>query len=218
MDATSKEKETLKEEFENTIKQLDDDFDFINASNTGGEFMADEKIERVKTISKYQVTIDGKPTDMLSQNEVENLCIRKGTLTEDERFIINNHAKVSYDMLASLPYPKKLRNVPTLAGGHHEKICGGGYPFGLKGDEISLGARILAVADIFEALTASDRPYKSPNSLNTSMKILSFMVKDGELDGDLVKFFAQNNLHLKYAEDNLMPEQIDEVTVSFDDL
>jgi HD-GYP domain-containing protein (c-di-GMP phosphodiesterase class II) len=214
----SKEKENIEKLFRQEIQNISEDFLFVEQMNTGGEFMSDDKIERIKNISKYKVTIDGETINILNENEVKNLCIRKGTLTEEERFIINNHAKVSYDMLASLPYPKKLRNVPQLAGGHHEKICGGGYPFGLKGDEISLGSRILAVADIFEALTASDRPYKQPNSLNTSMKILSFMAKDDELDRDLVKFFAQNALHVQYSKDNLLPDQLDEVTVNFDDL
>lgn len=218
VDLNDEEKQKREIQFKQDIQNISDDFLFVEQMNTGGEFMSDDKIERIKTISKYKVTIDGESTNILNEDEVKNLCIKKGTLTDEERFIINNHAKVSYDMLASLPYPKKLRNVPELAGGHHEKICGGGYPFGLKGDEISLGSRILAVADIFEALTASDRPYKKPNSLNTSMKILSFMAKDDELDRDLVKFFATNQLHVQYSEDNLSPDQLDEVTVNFDDL
>jgi len=212
------EKDTLEEKFEKEIEKLNDDLEFIKESNTGGEFMFDDKIERIIDISKHQITLEGKRTNLLTKDEVKNLCIKKGTLTDEERFVINNHAKVSYDMLASLPYPKKLRNVPQIAGGHHEKICGGGYPFGLKGDEISFESRILAVADIFEALTAHDRPYKNANSLNTSMKILSFMAKDEELDKDLVKFFVNKNIHLKYAKDNLTQSQIDEVTVDFDNL
>jgi len=212
------EKEQQEQLFIKEIGQLTEDFKFIEEMNTGGEFMSDDKIQRIESIAKYQITIDYKKQNILNEDEIKNLCIKKGTLTDEERFIINNHAKVSYDMLASLPYPKKFQNVPEIAGGHHEKICGGGYPFGLKGDEIGLGSRILAVADIFEALTASDRPYKDPNSLNTSMKILSFMAKDDELDRELVKFFAQNKLYLEYSKDNLMTDQFDEVTVSFDDL
>ncbi len=212
------EKDTLEEKFEKEIEKLNDDLEFIKESNTGSEFMSDDKIERIVSISQYQITLEGKRTNLLTKDEVKNLCIKKGTLTDEERFIINNHAKVSYDMLASLPYPKKLRNVPQIAGGHHEKICGGGYPFGLKGDEISFESRILAIADIFEALTAHDRPYKNANSLNTSMKILSFMAKDEELDKDLIKFFVDKKIHLKYAKDNLNQNQIDEVTVDFDNL
>ena len=184
--------------------------------NLGGEFMSDDKIQRVEKIAQYKIELDGEIQNLLTENEVKNLCIKKGTLTEEERFIINNHAKLSIDILGSLPFPKKLKNVPMIAGGHHEKISGGGYPFGLKGDEISFEARILAIADIFEALTASDRPYKEPNTLNQSIRILSFMVKDGELDRDLVKFFIDKKLHLKYAQHNLQKHQIDEVAVTID--
>ena len=205
----------LKSQYELELKELDDDFDFINASNTGGEFMSDDKIKRIEQIASKVLKVGDKEENLLDENEVYNLSIRKGTLTNEERDIINNHAKISFEMLDSLPFPKKLRDVPAMAGGHHEKISGKGYPFGLKGDEISFESRILAVADIFEALTASDRPYKEPNSLNQSIKILSFMIKDEELDGDLVKFFVDKGLHLEYAEDNLMPEQIDEVTIKF---
>jgi HD-GYP domain-containing protein (c-di-GMP phosphodiesterase class II) len=200
-------------EYEEQIKTLDEQFLFLEQMNFGGEFMCEEKIEKVHQIAKHQITIDGEKQNLLTDDEIKNLCIVKGTLTDQERFIINNHAKLSFDILSSLPFPKKLKNVPTIAGGHHEKICGGGYPFGLQGEEISFEARILAIADIFEALTASDRPYKKPNTLNQSIKILSFMVKDGELDKDLVKFFLEKKLHLKYAATNLEKSQIDEVDV-----
>jgi len=213
----STSKNDFKKEYEDIIKKLNDDFIFLETMNLGGEFMSDDKIQRVKKIAQYQIKIDGKMSNLLTQNEVDNLCIKKGTLTDDERFIINNHAKLSIDILSSLPFPKKFKNVPKIAGGHHEKICGGGYPYGLKGEEISFEARILAIADIFEALTASDRPYKKPNTLNQSIKILSFMVKDGELDKDLVKFFVDKKLYLKYVKNNLSKNQIDEVTTKIDD-
>jgi len=206
----------LKSVYKNEITTLNNDFKFIKEMNKGSEFMDEEKIKRVHNIAKKQIIMHHKKQNLLTENEVYNLTIKKGTLTQEERFVINNHAKLSIDILNSLPFPKKLKNVPTIAGGHHEKIGGGGYPFGLKGDEISFEARIIAVADIFEALTASDRPYKEPNTLNQSIRILSFMVKDGELDKDLVKFFINNNLHLDYAKDNLLEHQIDEVTVTID--
>lgn len=212
------EKNKLKSEYQRSIKQIDDDLEFIKQVNTGGEFLEDDKIEHIKNIAKNKVTLNNEEVNLLSKNEVDNLCIRKGTLTDEERFVINNHAKVSFDMLDSMPFPKKLKNVPKIAAGHHEKIRGGGYPFGLKGDEISFESRILAIADIFEALTAHDRPYKEPNSLNQSMKILYFMAKDNEIDSDLVKFFVDNKIYLKYAQDNLTKNQIDEITVNFDDL
>jgi len=199
--------------FQKEIEQLNSEMQFVETANIGGEFMADDKIERIKNIAKKSLKIADETLDLLTDNEVYNLCIRKGTLTNEEREKINNHALMSIKMLEKLPFPKKLRNVPQMAGGHHEKVGGGGYPFGLKGDEISFEARILAVADVFEALTAHDRPYKSANSLNQAIKILSFMVKDEELDRDLVKFFIDKKLHMKYAKDNLTEDQIDEIAV-----
>ncbi|MFA6789581.1 MAG: HD domain-containing phosphohydrolase, partial [Arcobacteraceae bacterium] len=212
------QKEILQQKLNDELNQLNDDFEFIKICNTGGEFMADDKIQRIEQIAQQTVTIGNEEKALLTENEIYNLSIRKGTLTNEERKVINNHALISIKMLESLPFPKKLKEVPRIAGGHHEKIGGGGYPFNLKGDEISFEARILAIADIFEALTAHDRPYKDANSLNQSMKILSFMAKDNELDKDLIQFFVQKNLHLKYAHKYLKESQMDEITVSFENL
>jgi HD-GYP domain-containing protein (c-di-GMP phosphodiesterase class II) len=215
----SLEKIKLARDFQQKIKQLEDDFAFVKASNTGGEFMADEKIQRIEEIANKNITLNNQEHKLLSENEVYNLCIKKGTLTEEEREIINNHVVVSYKMLEKLPFPKKLKKVPIMAASHHKKVGGGGY-----GDPrimdipMTLEDKILAVADVFEALTASDRPYKKPNSLNQSMRILSFMVKDKELDRDLVKFFVKKGLHLKYAKENLKESQIDDITIDFNTL
>lgn len=209
---------TLEAQFNEEVSQLNDDFEFLKTCNTGGEFMEEAKIDRIHEIAQKTISINGKTQNLLTENEIYNLSIKKGTLTAEERKVINNHALISIKMLESLPFPKKLKEVPRIAGGHHEKIGGGGYPFGLKGDEISFEARILAIADIFEALTAHDRPYKDPNSLNQSMKILSFMAKDNELDKDLIKFFVKKGLHLKYAHKHLMPSQMDEIQINFDTL
>lgn len=210
--SNKEEKEKLVKEYEATIAQLEDDFNFIEINNAGSEFLSDERVERIKQIAKTTLIINNEEVNLLTEDELENMSIRRGTLTEDERFVINNHAAISIKMLDSLPFPKKLKEVPQIAGGHHERICGGGYPKNLKGDEISFEARILAIADIFEALTAHDRPYKEPNTLNQSLKILTFMAKDDHLDRELVKFFVENKIYEKYTEFNLMPSQIDEVT------
>jgi HD-GYP domain-containing protein (c-di-GMP phosphodiesterase class II) len=190
-------------------EQLENDFKFLEDSNIGGEFMSDDKIERLVTLSKKFYFENGKKMPLINEDELKNLSIRKGTLTEDERHIINNHAKVSLDMLHALPFPKKLNRVPEIAGGHHEKLNGKGYPLGLTADELTLESRVLALADIFEALTASDRPYKDAKTLSESMRIINFMVKDEELDGDLIQFFIDKKLHLKYANQELKEEQID---------
>ena len=199
--------------------KLDDDLNFVISCNTGGEFMEDEKVKRIEEISKKILTINNEQVNLLSQNEVYNLSIRKGTLTQEERTIINNHVTVSYNMLNTLPFPKKLKRVPVIAASHHKKVKGGGYGAPEIMDlPMTLEDRILAVADVFEALTANDRPYKKANSLNTSLRILSFMVKDGDLDKDVVKFFVDKKLHLIYADKYLKDDQKDEITVDFSNL
>ncbi|MCU7835550.1 MAG: HD domain-containing protein [gamma proteobacterium symbiont of Taylorina sp.] len=191
------------------LKQLDADLDFIREANIGGEFMSDDKIKRIEQIASYSLSIKHKKIPLLNEDEIENLSIRKGTLTESERSIINSHAKMSNEMLEALPFPKKLNRVPEIAGGHHEKLNGKGYPKGLTANELSLEARILALADIFEALTASDRPYKDGKKLSEAMRIIDFMVKDYELDPNLVQFFYNKNLHVEYAVKSLLSKQLD---------
>lgn len=199
----------LEEDYAKKLEALEDDIKFLEAANIGGEFMADDKIARVKTIAARRWVEDGVEKPLLTDDEVKNITIRKGTLTEEERQKINDHARVSNEMLAKLPFPKKLRRVPDIAGGHHEKLNGKGYPQGLNAEQLTLEARILALADIFEALTASDRPYKEAKKLSEATKILNFMVKDGELDPELVKFFYDEELHLKYGRKELKEEQLD---------
>jgi len=209
----------LTTQLELNIKKLEDDLEFIRICNTGGEFMEDEKIVRLKEIAKLKVVVNKKEIFLLSENEVYNLSIQKGTLTNEEREIINNHVVVSYNMLKSLPFPKKMKRIPIIAGSHHKKVKGGGYAAAeILELPMTIEDKILAVADVFEALTASDRPYKKANSLNTSLRILSFMVKGGALDKDLVKFFVKNNLHLEYAKKHLNKDQMDEITVDFENL
>ena len=116
-------------------------------------------------------------------------------------------------MLEELPYPKHLRNVPEFAGGHHEKLDGTGYPIGLTKDEMTVQARIMAIADIFEALTAKDRPYKKGKTLSQAMRILGFMKNDAHIDVDLFDIFVKEKIYLQYAEGFLDPDQIDEVQI-----
>lgn len=200
------------------VRELDDDFAFLEEINHGYERVAQESLERVKAIGQRRVELFGKDAPLLDDDEIENLTIVKGTLTEKEREIINKHASVSLKMLKKLHFPKKWKRIPEIAGGHHEKVCGGGYPLNLHGEEINFEARLLAIADIFEALTASDRPYNQINTLNQAMAILHDMTKNGDLDKEIIKFFVDNNLHVMYAQNNCDREQLDEVTVSFDDL
>ena len=193
------------------IKQLGEDKTFIEESNFGGEFMSQDRKDRVNKIASYRYKDNGSAKSFLSDNEVYNLCISRGTLTPEERKVINDHIVVTIDMLEQLPYPKHLRNVPEFAGGHHEKLDGTGYPKGLNHAEMSVQAKIMAIADIFEALTARDRPYKKGKTLSQAMRILGFMKNDAHIDTELFDVFVKEKIYLKYAQEFLDPEQLDEV-------
>ena len=160
---------------------------------------------------KFKIDI---PEDLYNQGEVYNLCIRKGTLTAEERFKINEHIMQSIVMLEKLPLPEHLKRVPEYAGTHHETMIGTGYPRKLSADDLSIPARIMAIADIFEALTASDRPYKKAKSLSEAVKILSFFKKDQHIDPELFDLFLTSGIYREYAEMFLSPEQIDDVDIS----
>jgi len=153
------------------------------------------------------------PENLYDLGEISNLCISAGTLTYEDRFKIQEHVIMTIKMLEALPFPENLKNVPLYAGAHHETLIGTGYPRQLSKEEMPIPARIMAIADVFEALTASDRPYKEPKTLSQSIKILSFMVKDQHLDSDIFKLFLTSGLYKKYAKEHLKPEQIDEVDI-----
>ncbi|MEM7564538.1 MAG: HD domain-containing phosphohydrolase, partial [Pseudomonadota bacterium] len=215
MDATEEERVGLKHSFEEKCRQFSVDFDFLCKTNVGGEFMQDEDIKRVQELAKINwIDTGGTHRPLLSEDEVMNLSIQRGTLNDEERDVINNHIVATIKMLESLPFPKNLQNVPEYAGGHHEKMDGTGYPRGLVRDEMSVQARIMAVADIFEALTASDRPYKKGKKLSECLKIMGFMKKDNHIDPDIFEIFIREQVYLDYAEEFLDPEQIDEIDVA----
>jgi len=260
----------LREELGRTLSHLDEDYYFIAECNLGGEFMAEDRVERVRKIAgqTWTRTLDDRvgiaheelvrrerqpapvlpvaeplladrldhliehdadvhsadpdnpygfrikvPEHKYNLGEIYNLCISRGTLTEEERFKINDHIVQTIVMLESLPFPKHLARVPEIAGGHHEKMDGTGYPKQLRGEQMSIPARVMAIADVFEALTAADRPYKPAKKLSESVKIMSFMVKDDHLDPDLFRLFLESGVYKAYADKFLLPEQIDEVDV-----
>ncbi len=262
------DKQALLATLEQQKKTLDEDFAFIAECNAGGEFMADEKIERLQAIANktWQRTLDDnlglsweelnrkqnkndelpveeklladKPEHLIARHENDkipadnpwgfkvdtpeykynrgelyNLCVKKGTLSEEERYMINGHMIQTIIMLNNLPYPKDLRNVPLIAGSHHETMDGKGYPKRLCMSEQPETARMMVIADIFEALTASDRPYKKAKTLSESLRILSFMRNDKHIDPDLFELFLRGGVYLEYAKKFLLPEQIDEVNI-----
>lgn len=196
-------------ELEDKIAQLKDDLAFIIGTNFTAEFVPDEKIEKLEKLAKTQIETSSGPEPLLHENELYNLSVRKGNLTKEERKIIENHVVMTYNLLEQLPFPKKLRDVPFIAGAHHEKLNGKGYPNGLTAEQIPLQVRIMTLADIFEALTAKDRPYKDPKKMSEVLRILGFMVKDYELDPDLVDFFLNEKMHIDYAKEHLADFQLD---------
>ncbi|PCH61168.1 MAG: hypothetical protein COC04_06315 [Gammaproteobacteria bacterium] len=256
-------------QLELTLRELDEEFIFVADCNVGGEFMSQEKIERLHKIAErtWQRTLDDRSgisweellrkkkqpaktlpvTEKLLDNKVEhliefdaqdvmptdnrwgfklqqpkykydrgelsNLSVKRGTLTEEERYKINDHIVQTIIMLENLPYPKHLRKVPEIAGGHHEKMDGTGYPRRLKKEDMPLTARMMAIADIFEALTAADRPYKKPKKLSESLKIMGFMRKDQHIDADLFELFLTSGAYSQYANEYLLKEQIDSVDI-----
>ncbi len=253
--------------YESRKTQLQADFAFVAETNLGGEFMAPERVERIRAIAEqtwwrhfddrlglshdeekrmagvpvpelpvqeplladkpqhivprgadraldprhgFQVKV---PEHLYNHGEVYNLCIARGTLNDEERFKINEHIIQTIVMLDSMPFPKHLRRVPEYAGTHHETLIGTGYPRKLTAEQMSVPSRIMAIADIFEALTASDRPYKKAKTLSECVKILHFFKKDRHIDPVLFDLFLTSGVYRRYAERYLKPEQIDEVDI-----
>src|SRR5690606_28836870 len=159
---------------ETRVRAIDEDREFLRRANIGSEEMSTEDVHRVQAIaSRYRWrNPDGEDSGFLSESEIHNLTIRYGTLTPEERQVINHHIEVTIQMLEALPWPRHLRNVPEYAGGHHERMDGKGYPRGLRREQMSVQARCMGIADIFEALTAKDRPYKKGKTLTESLTIL----------------------------------------------
>jgi HD-GYP domain-containing protein (c-di-GMP phosphodiesterase class II) len=205
----------IDDRLQSELARLRADRDFLRHANVGGEGMSADDQERVRRIAQVRWTgPGGQEQPFLSENEVHNLTVRFGTLTEDERKIINNHIDVTVRMLESLPWPKHLKNVPEYAGGHHERMDGKGYPKGLVREQMSVPARIMAIADIFEALTAADRPYKKGKRLSESLQILGKFALNGHIDPDLFDIFVRNRVYLQFAHKNMDPHQIDDVDES----
>jgi HD-GYP domain-containing protein (c-di-GMP phosphodiesterase class II) len=198
-----------------TIQAIDDDRDFLRKTNVGGEAMRPEDQQRVRNIAEHRTwrNTDGVQSASLTADEIENLTIRAGTLTQVERDIINHHIVATNKMLEKLPWPRHLQNVPEYAGGHHERMDGKGYPKGLTREQMSIPARIMGIADIFEALTARDRPYKPGMKLSQAMQIMANFKKNGHIDPELFDVFLAQGVYRKYAEAFLDREQIDEVTL-----
>jgi hypothetical protein len=205
-----------KRQFELRMSEIHEDREFLRFCNLGSEAMQPEHVERVKQISSKYSWRDagGDRSDFLTGEEIENLTVRAGTLTAAERQIINHHIDITIQMLEALPWPKHLQNVPEYACGHHERMDGKGYPRGLKREQMSVQARCMGIADIFEALTAKDRPYKKEKTLSEALTILGKFKLNGQIDPDLFDIFMWEKIYLQYARQYMDPHLIDDVDLS----
>jgi len=199
-------------------QQLEEDLAFLRKCNQGTEFMTEGEREEVREIARKYSWVNARreKESLISQDDLYRLTIPSGTLTPEERKIINNHITSTIKLLEALPYPKKLRNIPKYAGTHHERMDGAGYPLRLKRDEIPIQGRMIGIADIFEALTAKDRPYRKANySPSEALCILGKMAQNGHIDPDLYELFVSEKIYLRYAEevldvDGIQGAEIDE--------
>jgi HD-GYP domain-containing protein (c-di-GMP phosphodiesterase class II) len=192
------------------LQQINDDFVFLNHCNQGAEFVTQNDLDRINHIARQRwIDSAGDAYPLLTEDEVFNLATQRGTLNPKERKIIEDHARHTINMLSQIMFPASLRNVTEYAGGHHERMDGGGYPQGLKGDQLSIPARIMAIADIFEALTAPDRPYRKPGALNWALDVMQRMKQDHHIDSDLFDLFLSEKIYLTYAQKHLSAGQID---------
>jgi hypothetical protein len=195
--------------YDKYVEQLEADYRFIEEINTGSTFMDEKMNLRLNNIAATRWNSGGNFQNLLYDDELYNLRIPQGTLTSEEKEIIKNHVTITHKMLSQLPFPKKLKNVAHYASAHHEKLDGTGYPLGIKDSGIPLQARIIALADIFDALTAKDRPYKKEKTLSEAIKIMDYMVKENYIDADLFELFNKERIYLDYAKRELTSHQID---------
>jgi len=197
------------------VPDIDEMQEFIHNCNLGGTFIDDGTRQRLAELAKITIHYkdQAESVPLLNDNELYNLSIERGTLTNEEREIINNHVDVSIRMLEALPFPEHLKNVPEIAGGHHERMDGKGYPRGIPAGELTVQSRILAVADVFEALTANDRGYRKPNTISEALTIMAHMCKDQHIDPDLLDLFVTRAAYQEYAKEYLLPNQLDQVDV-----
>jgi hypothetical protein len=209
------DREVLDECLRQTLAELDDERRFLSECNLGGEYMSRQRQERVREIGRRRWTdASGVERPLLTGDEIYNLNISRGTLNPEERAEIRKHIDTTIKMLESLPYPKSLMRVPEFAGGHHERMDGKGYPRGLTREQMSIQARMMGIADVFEALTARDRPYKRAMPLSQALAILGRMKEESHIDPDLFDVFIREKVYLRYAEQYLDPQQIDDVDLS----
>lgn len=182
----------LAKEAQERIKELEDALRFVEDVNDRG-FIDEETQKRIEDISKIQChTFSGEYIDFLDDYDVEALTVQKGNLTQAERQVVNSHVVETREILTALGFEGPFKDVPEWAGNHHEYLDGSGYPKGISGEQISWEARLLTIVDIYDALTAEDRPYKPPIPEDRAFDILRGMADDGKIDGDILKDFYES--------------------------
>jgi HD-GYP domain-containing protein (c-di-GMP phosphodiesterase class II) len=202
-----------KKELNQLLKLLKKYRKFIIKMNSGGEFLENDAIDKIEEIAEFHYLSDEKEYYLINDNEKNNLLIKKGTFLPEEYEKMREHVIVTHEMLSQLTFPKKFKNVPKFAASHHELLNGKGYPFGLTADELPIQSRIITIADLFEALTSSDRPYKKMKTLTETLKIMAFQVRDNCIDEHLFNLFLDSKIYLQYAKTSLDSEQIDDVNI-----
>lgn len=195
--------------------KLTSDFDFIRNININFDYILDNNSNRIINIAKVCFLSQNKQYKWLENEDVDNLLIKRGNLNKSERNIMNAHVKNTYQILKQLTYPQKYEKIPFYAASHHEKLDGSGYPWKLTAEKLPLQSRIIAIADIFEALTASDRPYKHGKKLSEAMQILAICAKRNQIDKNLFELILDNKIYEKYAKRYLKTNQIDEVDTNY---
>ncbi len=219
IDIINKDKEIAKlknkptENLDKIISEINYFKVWIEIMNGGTEFMNDDLVRKLEEIYRFRYISNKKEYFILTDDEYEKLSVRKGTLTKDEIVRMQEHAQISYNILSSITFPKKYKNIPIYASLHHEKLNGKGYPFHYKAEQIPFQARIIAIADIFEALTATDRPYKKGKTIEETLTILAKMAKNNEIDSDILDALIDTNYIFNYFErffhKKYRPEDID---------
>ncbi len=198
-------------DLEQDLATLVEELEFLRRANVGTEFLAPEDREKIRRIGSRRYVEGGVDRPLLDEDELENLIVAAGTLNPAERLIINGHMVQTIEMLESLPFPRHLRHVLEYAGAHHEKMDGSGYPRGQWVGDLPIPARIMAIADVFEALTAQDRPYKKGKTLSQAMRIMGAMKRSNHLDPDLFDLFVRSKAYRTYGERFLPVHLIDDV-------
>jgi HD-GYP domain-containing protein (c-di-GMP phosphodiesterase class II) len=197
------------------LKQVALDRALLQRINVGGEFLGDKELAQIERIAQhYHLVINDIRTPLLNDDEVENLSIRRGTLTAGEHDVMKRHMDVTKNILDALPFPKHLSKVSEYALGHHEKLDGTGYPRGLTKEQMSIPARLMAITDIFEALSAVDRPYKKAKPVSECLFILGTMAEKNHLDPDIFAVFIESGVYKNYISEYANPEQLDDVDLN----